>query len=132
MRFITCILVILSLSACKPTSTYTSLTAEDVNYIMEKIQTQLAKCWKTPEFKGRKEPLPQTIIYIELDQEGQVRKVNVIEKEKYESDPVYRVLTDSAVWAIKECSPLKGLPKDKYEYWQTIEFTFDPNLLLKK
>ncbi|NBO19672.1 MAG: energy transducer TonB, partial [Proteobacteria bacterium] len=49
---------------------------------------------------------------------------------KYQSDPFYRAAADAAVRAVQRCSPLTGLPSDKYETWKQMELRFDPKYML--
>jgi colicin import membrane protein len=44
------------------------------------------------------------------------------------SDPVFRAFAESAVRAVRSCSPLK-LPPESYQVWRNIIFNFDPSLM---
>ena len=44
------------------------------------------------------------------------------------SDPVYRAFAESAVRAVRACSPLK-LPPESYQQWRNVIFNFDPAML---
>lgn len=96
-----------------------------VNEIMAKIQSQVSKCWSIPIGAKSVEDI-KVEISISLDRKGGVLKAGVIDNARYSSDLTYRVVADSAVRAVKECSPIQGLPEDKHSYWQDIEFTFSP------
>lgn len=96
--------------------------------LMQKIQSQIARCWSIPI--GAKEGKnTQVRLFISLDSTGNVLQVRILDTGLYNSDNNYRVLADSTVWAVKECSPLQGLPTDKYQFWKEIEFTFDPAMM---
>ena len=41
-------------------------------------------------------------------------------------DPVFRAFAESAVRAVRACSPLK-LPPESYQVWRNIIFNFDPS-----
>ncbi len=97
-----------------------------INELMGKIQSQVSQCWNIPI--GAKDIQNMKVrLYIALAANGTVTEVRIIDQAQYASDNVYRVVADSAVWAVKECSPLKDLPNDKYNLWKEIEFTFDPS-----
>ncbi|HCR86518.1 MAG TPA: hypothetical protein DIV86_07575 [Alphaproteobacteria bacterium] len=103
--------------------------ANFVNEIMGKIQSQVTRCWNIPA--GVKNAASMTVdVYIKLDASGYVTEARVVNTSRYNSDNFFRVLADSAIWAVKECSPLQGLPVDKHEFWQEIELTFDPSKVL--
>jgi outer membrane biosynthesis protein TonB len=103
--------------------------ANFINEISGKIQSQITKCWAVPAGAKNIENMVVTL-YISLDVNGYVREVSIIDKYRYNSDNFFRVLADSAVWAVKECSPLQGLPVDKHEFWKEVEFNFDPSKIL--
>jgi hypothetical protein len=44
------------------------------------------------------------------------------------SGPHFQVAAESAVRAVRRCTPLK-LPADKYELWQDVVVTFDPRIM---
>ncbi len=96
--------------------------------LMQKIQSQITRCWSIPI--GAKEVQDMQVrLYISLDSTGNVLQVKIMDTGLYNSDNIYRVLADSAVWAVKECSPLQGLPTDKYKFWKEIEFLFNPAMM---
>jgi colicin import membrane protein len=43
-------------------------------------------------------------------------------------DPIFRIFAESAMRAVRACSPLK-LPPEQYQVWRNIIFNFDPTLL---
>ncbi len=97
--------------------------------ISKVVRGQVTQCWSIPI--GAKNVENTTVaLYIKLDVKGYAKKVNIIDENRYNSDNNYRVLADSAVWAIKECSPFQGLPEDKHEFWKEIQLTFDPSSVL--
>lgn len=103
--------------------------AKFVKEIMGIVQGQISQCWSIPI--GAKDVHDMQVkLYIRLDPNGNIRTVRIIDRSKYDSDKYFRVLADSAVWAVKECSPLQGLPEDKHKYWEEIEFTFNPSSVL--
>ncbi len=100
-----------------------------VNELMGKIQSQVSQCWNIPI--GAKDVQNMRVnLFIALAANGGVTQVKIIDQIQYNTDNVYRVVADSAVWAVKECSPLQGLPADKYDLWKEIEFSFDPSMAL--
>ena len=65
------------------------------------------------------------VIFIEVNPDQTVKSAKVVNKEKL-NDPSFRTAAEAAMRAVNnpECSPLL-LPKDKYEQWKEINFTFD-------
>ncbi len=90
---------------------------------IDAIRSQVQKAWNTAAFSGANNMGMQTTLYIKLDMEGNVLEVRP-DKGKAAS-PYHQAFIDSAVRAVKISSPLKSLPKDKYNSWKEIEFVFD-------
>ena len=65
------------------------------------------------------------IIFIEVNQDRTVKSAKVVNKEKL-NNPSFRTAAEAAMRAVNnpDCSPLL-LPKDKYDQWKEINFTFD-------
>ncbi|MDX1950307.1 MAG: hypothetical protein SFT90_07420 [Rickettsiales bacterium] len=99
-----------------------------VRDLMQKIQSQISRCWSIP-IGAKDVGNMQVTLYIKLDSAGNVLQVKIMDSGLYNSDQTFRVVADSAVWAVKDCSPLQGLPTDKYKFWQEIEFNFNPALM---
>jgi outer membrane biosynthesis protein TonB len=100
-----------------------------VNELMGKIQSQISQCWNIPIGAEDVQNI-KVKLFIALTSTGAVTDVKIVDQLQYSTDNVYRVVADSAIWAVKECSPLQGLPADKYDVWKEIEFNFDPSLAL--
>lgn len=100
----------------------------DANYIMEIaniVKSQVKNCWIIPIGAKNIENISVSLI-IRFNKDGKVLSVEPEDKRRYAMDDNYRVLADSGVWAVKECSPFVGLPQDTYELWQESSFTFIP------
>ena len=65
------------------------------------------------------------VIFIEVNSDRTVKSAKVVNKEKL-NDPSFRTAAEAAMRAVNnpDCSPLL-LPKDKYDQWKEINFTFD-------
>jgi type IV secretory pathway VirB10-like protein len=118
----------------------TKVKAENTNYDESQpltmseedaIRSQMAKCWSVPAgAKDAKDLKP--VIRVQLQQDGTVLSATVAEQSqgRYASDQFFRAAADSAIRAVKLCSPLKNLPPEKYGSWRDIEMTFDPSTML--
>lgn len=95
------------------------------------IRSQIAKCWSVPA--GAKDAHDLIVVLrLEVAQDGSVTKVELTKdsKARYSSDTFFRAAADSAIRAVKQCSPLQNLPADKYGTWRDMELTFDPKEML--
>lgn len=100
-----------------------------INELMGKIQSQVTQNWNIPI--GVKDVQNMQVrLFIALTPQGVVTDVKILDQIQYSTDNAYRVIADSALWAVKEASPFQGLPADKYDLWKEIEFTFDPSQAL--
>ncbi|MDE3060409.1 MAG: hypothetical protein KGJ06_05310 [Pseudomonadota bacterium] len=95
------------------------------------IRSQIAHCWVPPI--GAKDAQDLVVmLHLELSQDGTVTKVELANGSagRYNSDSFFRAAADSAMRAVRECSPLKNLPPEKYQTWHDMELTFDPKEML--
>ena len=60
-----------------------------------------------------------------LTPEGPLQKPAFLTSESF-----YRAAAESAMRAVRVCSPLEGLPTEKYQQWQTLLLNFDPQEML--
>lgn len=95
------------------------------------IMSQLAKCWTVPA--GAKDAQNLVVVIdAEYDRSGSYISVALAQESisRYDSDTFFRAAADSALRAVKECSPLQSLPLEKYETWHYMELRFDPKFML--
>lgn len=97
-------------------------TATQINLIKQTIQ----KCWHFPAGLRNAEDLVVDI-KMELDPEGNVKKAEIVDKERMNSDPDFRTAAENAQRAVLDpnCNPLP-LPKNKYDEWKDLELSFNP------
>ncbi|MEI7668993.1 MAG: hypothetical protein WCJ33_02810 [Pseudomonadota bacterium] len=90
------------------------------------IISQIQKCWNVPA--GAKDINNLIVnLHIELSEDGSVTKVEMAKDEgRYNSDTFFRAAADSAMRAVRKCSPLKNLPVDKYGSWREMDLGFNP------
>ena len=95
------------------------------------IMSQLAKCWSPPAGAKNAQNLV-VVIDAEFNADGGYIKAEIASESKvrYNSDPFYRTAAESALRAVRQCSPLKNLPPEKYDSWKSMELHFDPSFLL--
>jgi len=98
---------------------------------LDAIRSQIAKCWSVPAGAKNAENL-QVTLRVQLAQDGTVMLVELADESKarYGSDTFYRAASDSAMRAVRQCSPLQNLPPEKYQTWRDIIMTFDPKEML--
>lgn len=96
---------------------------------LDAIRSQIQRCWNVPS--GVKDDYSLVVVLrMSVERNGVVTAVDYENKSRYNSDAVYRAAVDSAVRAVRTCSPLKNLPLDKYDSWREMELTFDPKDML--
>lgn len=94
--------------------------------VQDSIRSQLYKCWSIPA--GAKDA-DKLVIVVELtlNRDGSLIDAKFTSATRARmGDPFYRTAAESAMRAVRMCSPLQGLPADKYEGWSFMEFTFNP------
>ena len=103
-------------------------TAMDPQRLVTSIMRQIQACWNAKAGAGN------MVVFIdaEYDVDGTLFEAEIAPKNanRYDSDPAFRAAGNSALNAVKQCSPLKGLPQKQYNSWHYIELTFDPKALV--
>ncbi|MBN9565309.1 MAG: hypothetical protein J0G29_04350 [Alphaproteobacteria bacterium] len=93
------------------------------------VKRQISRCWKVDvgakNIKNLKVPLR-----IKFNPDTSVKSVEVLDQDRYNSDPFYQAAARRAISALKapDCTPLK-LPLKKYDQWKDIKMTFDPEAM---
>lgn len=95
------------------------------------IMSQLARCWNVPA--GAKDAQNLVVVLnAEYNVDGSYIRVELARESmlRYSTDSFFRAAADAAIRAVKECSPLKDLPPQKYNTWRVMELRFDPQFML--
>ena len=95
------------------------------------IRSQFAKCWNVPA--GAKDAHELIVVLdVELNRDGSLVKASIASasRSRYLTDSFFRAAADSALRAVHKCSPLQGLPPEKFDTWREMELTFDPKEML--
>lgn len=93
---------------------------------IDAVRSQFVKCWNLPAGARDAHELRLTLdVRVRID--GSVISADLADdKGRYYNDGFFRAAVDSAIRAVYRCSPLKGLPANKYETWKYLQLTFDP------
>lgn len=92
------------------------------------IRQQIMKNWTVPSGAKDIQNIVATL-HLNVQPDGTVSKVEIVNQSKYNSDPSFRAMADSAMRAVYKSSPLQNLPADKYDVkdgWRELEINFDP------
>lgn len=85
--------------------------------VIDSIKNQITNKWLGP--KNR-----ETIIHIKLDINGELIGEPVISSQIDSNDPLFVAVAQAAKKAIMRATPFKDLPKDQYDGWKELKFTF--------
>jgi outer membrane biosynthesis protein TonB len=91
------------------------------------ISRQITPCWNIPVAAQGAGGL-RAELNIVMGPDGGVQSVVPMDAARMGNDPVFRAFAESAVRAVRSCSPLK-LPPESYQVWRNIIFNFDPSLM---
>lgn len=94
------------------------------------IIRQISQCWVIPAGARDADNIAVTL-RLSLRPDGSVTDVRITDQARYvrAGESFFRAAADGAVRAVYSCSPLKGLPPDKYALWKELELRFDPKSL---
>lgn len=95
------------------------------------IRNQIAKCWSPPIGAKDAENLAAQL-RVTYEKDGSLINVYLAagQQARYQTDSFFRSAVDSAMRAVRACTPLQGMPPDKYQRWKDVELTFDPRDML--
>jgi len=92
------------------------------------IAGRLRQCWNLdPGAMGIKDMIVEIRAF--LNQDGSVRKVDILDETRYNSDTHFRSVADSARRAVFICAPYSIFAEkysDKYDMWKTMLLRFNP------
>ena len=92
------------------------------------IAGRLRQCWNLdPGAMGIKDMIVEIRAF--LNQDGSVRKVDILDSSRYNSDSYFRSVADSARRAVFICAPYSIFAEkygDKYDMWKTMLLRFNP------
>jgi hypothetical protein len=96
---------------------------------VDAIKYQIEQCWNVPA--GARDARDLVIkIRISLKPDGSLKQQPVILGRDRMDDGFFRTAAESARRAVQRCTPLKNLPTSKYDRWQDITLTFNPQEML--
>ena len=111
-------------SSVPPSVTRTAESEPMVLTELDAVATQVARCWNVPMVREGKEDMTVEI-RVFLASDGSLQRAEPVDKERIARDRFYRVHAESAIRAVKRCSPLK-LPPKEYEAWKEMVLVSDP------
>jgi outer membrane biosynthesis protein TonB len=91
------------------------------------ISRQVTPCWRIP-IGAQGVGGMRAEVNILMAPDGNVQAVIPLDEARIAGDPVFRAFAESAVRAVRACSPLK-LPPESYAQWRNVIFNFDPSML---
>ncbi|RDD60158.1 energy transducer TonB family protein, partial [Ferruginivarius sediminum] len=95
---------------------------------LEAIRRQIERCWNPPVGARDAEDLVVEL-RVQLRRDGSVQQARILSTERM-GDPFYRSAAESALRAVRICSPLENLPPEKYDAWRDMRLTFNPREML--
>jgi len=100
------------------------------NDLAVSLRNQIVQCWNPPV--GTPHPAPPPVSFrLLLNPDGTVAQAPQLIGSTSDDGPSVRVAEDAARRAIYSCAPYK-LPKDRYEEWHDVVFTFDTSLMMRQ
>lgn len=95
---------------------------------MDALAGQLRACWNLdPGAMGIEDMIVE--IKAQLNQDGSVRSVDILNTARYGTDSHFRSVADSAKRAVYICAPYKILSEkyaEKYDKWKVLRLRFNP------
>lgn len=93
---------------------------------IEAVRAMVGKCWLQTAGLKNLEDVTVSIV-VEMNNNGTPTKADLVDRGRYNNDPVFRSVADAGMRAVlnPRCQPWP-LPMDKASSWRTITFNFSP------
>ncbi|MGB0382465.1 MAG: hypothetical protein ACPGJH_06315 [Alphaproteobacteria bacterium] len=91
------------------------------------VKDQLKRCWRVPEGAPRPEELG-VLVKFQVSRSGALVGRPTIVEGPPASEPFSRQARNSAIMAVRNCTPLRGLPLESYRDWKEIEILFEKEM----
>lgn len=95
------------------------------------IQSQLKRCYRRALNENELRSKLYLAVVVEIDEDGYIDSSldYLTNSKEYNNpkDPSNKIAVDNIRRALELCSPLRNLPKDKYDTWKIISLEFDEN-----
>lgn len=109
-------------SADQPLLHAATLTQSEI----DAIRSQIERNWSPPVATRAKDP-PIISVRLNLDPDGRIIALDLIDNVRARSVPGYRALADSTLRAVRLTGVIRNLPSEKYHQWREIIVRFDPD-----
>jgi hypothetical protein len=107
-------------------STPAQAVAEEVTLSaseLSAIRRQIERCWNVPVGVPGIETM-RVSLRIQLESDGSVRAVDIEDRSRFDQDPRFRTVAESARRAVLSCR--LDLPAEKFVVWRDMVLTFSP------
>ncbi|MBI1276395.1 hypothetical protein GC177_10580 [bacterium] len=106
------------------------MSVTELDALQARFNEAMVKCWTMPA--GIRDAHKMIVaLQITMLPDGNVQDVQIKDTTRYATDAGFRAAAESAVRAVRLCSPYgKIMPMDKYADWQIINMNFDPSDVL--
>ena len=102
-----------------PTGNAASLSQSEIDALRARIQ----QCWSPPVGLADARDLA-VVVRIQFNRDGSLLRDPTVSNSG--SHPMFQIAAESALRAVRRCSPYNFLPPAKYDIWKDVEVTFDP------
>ena len=92
---------------------------------IDNIRYQIQRNWSLPAGARDAQNMVVTL-RIQLNPDGTVTGVSVLNESRMRSDPFFRAMAESTVRAVLKTDRIKNLSPEKYELWRDMRINFDP------
>jgi hypothetical protein len=108
------------------------LTIREIDALVLTIRKQIQQCWIVPAGARDAERLVVKLSF-SLNRDGSLaRPPSTVDDAQMMAagGPFYRTAVESARRAVLECTPIRDLPTESYDYWRENTLIFDPREIL--
>lgn len=94
------------------------------------IKTKIIQCWSVPPSIGIiNEQKIYVVLEIKIDKTGKITNIKTINDSQFFHNEYFEKIKKSAIEATEKCSPIQGLPLERFDDWKEVQLVFDPSKL---
>jgi hypothetical protein len=95
---------------------------------IDNIRGQIRGNWSLPAGVHDRRDLSRLVVTLrlQLQPDGRVTHVTVIDRARMDTDPLFRAVAESTVRAVRRTRLIRGLAPEKYLLWRDMRINFDP------
>lgn len=93
--------------------------------IIDALRYKLSQCWNIDTTKSGLDEI-RVVVHLTMEENGTIKKMWFENENLSLTDELFKYVLDTIKQALNICQPFNILPKEEFDSWKNIQFTFYP------